>query len=376
MELELDDAIRLRAKTMQQQKEFDLRCNAGEKAMKEDQDNIIEILQNILANGKADAYKLLSGEYLYMKESSNPRKLNEERIGAAVDRVDYDYLRCLMDDPDRDQQPSTLLQLVCEALMETITTECVNITRKPNIAKKRPDSLEPSSLVMPASADIEDHAVEFNRIKSALSDIRKHKRLGKKRCADVNELTNPVIKKYMEKVGVETKVFRLIPKESEAAEVLKERESKPEPEPAPDIILPQLPTVLPEHEEDNKTVVTTVSTPTTVKMVTTDSNTPTSLKFQTPRQKSSRTKAQAPKVKEFTEHLPECASKIIDSKTKITDDNIRSIVVKEKKIELLKAMLELYSKMFQEKQKEKEKDEKDEKDQDKPIKLLAKYTRD
>lgn len=370
--MEIDDAIRMRAKAMQQGQEFQNRCKAGEKAMKEEQDAIMENLRQILESGKAAAYKLLSGEYLYMKESSNPRKLNEDRIGAAVDRIDYDYLRSLMDDPDRDQPPTTLLQLVCEALMETLVEECTNITKTPNVAKKRPRNMDPSSLVMPATAIIEEHAAEFNRIKSALIDIRRHKRLGQKRCAEVNDITNPVIKRYMTDVGVDTKTFRVIPAESEAAAVLEEREAQPESAPVPDIILPQLPTVLPEHEEENKDVVTTISTPVSIKMLTTtEANTPTSLTFRTPRQKGNKSKTQPPKVKEFSDALPECAAAVIDPKTKITDDAIVNIVSQDNKIALLRAMLELFSKMFNEKQLETKNAE-----TPSSTKLLAKYTRD
>ena len=152
--------------------EFTRACADQEDDVKSELEGVVGIFKNVLTSTNAEAMRLLDGSYLYMKSNTSTRALNEEHIGTAVENLTLDQLRRVAtqmragdNEAGADAKEVTLLAVLCACLHENIDDECVRISYSPNIAKRRPTSLDPTFLPKPANDAIERAADQYRSLK-------------------------------------------------------------------------------------------------------------------------------------------------------------------------------------------------------------------
>ena len=326
--------------------EFTRACADQEDDVKSELEGVVGIFKNVLTSTNAEAMRLLDGSYLYMKSNTSTRALNEEHIGTAVENLTLDQLRRVAtqmragdNEAGADAKEVTLLAVLCACLHENIDDECVRISYSPNIAKRRPTSLDPTFLPKPANDAIERAADQYRSLKQRLTQIRQHKSRGRKRCAEVHETTEPVIRAFLEERNTKSQRVRFVAETPIALPT-----ATPPTQP---VALPALPALLPAHRTEEadrppEPKRRRVEQPPLV-VQDTHSTAPSLVEFKT-RLYTSRGKA--PRLRQFAELLPDCAGRVVSITTRLSDTALKKLASGDTKKAILNALLSQFQEMF------------------------------
>lgn len=241
----------MRVKAQDASDTFTQACRDREQGVKEEMDGLLQVFKGLLdAEGAPPAYAVTGGGYLYRKERSSIVTISKERLGKAVMDLTLAQLRKKQKTMMEEKIP-TVTQVVQACVQDNLEKACVSKTSKVEVVQRRPKGLEGAAR-SPESVD--RMAQRYLMLKKRLSEMRKYKAQGRKRCADVADITEPIIQQHMEAAKVQR--VRFTPEAAALASPTASASppSTASPIPTPEHIepLPELPTLLPHHEVENK----------------------------------------------------------------------------------------------------------------------------
>lgn len=217
MEAEFEQAAALRIRAEGEVASFQKQCKVHEDELLETIESAEAVFDNVLQTGDAEAYRFDDGSYLYMRQARSTKKINEARIGEAVNAIRYKQMQEAMRALTDAGKPNDPVAVLCQCIVDNLHTECVTVKHKPTMARSWPKDLDSAIVPQPAPADLAETAVEYNRTKAHLRDVRKHKRRGKEQLDVVTAQTAPVIEAYLEANDVAGKRVDVVPEGSAAA---------------------------------------------------------------------------------------------------------------------------------------------------------------
>lgn len=228
-------------------------CSERESTIKAEMDSMVQVFRGVL-EGDANVYALSNGGYLYLKSNTTTRGVNASRIETAVTDLTVGQLQRVADQirVNSSRQP-TLGEVLHDAIQENLEDECITVNRRPEIALRRPKGVD--SNVGRAPESIDRVALQYVGLKTRLGELRKQRTRGKKRCLDVVQMTEPVIREYMRNNWVQR--VRLLP-EAAAAASPPSSATPDTPDTALDP-LPELPVLLPQHKMEARDVARNVA---------------------------------------------------------------------------------------------------------------------
>lgn len=321
--MDFAQASRMRLRAKDETDAFTRACKDQETDIKDELEGVVNIFKNVLSSGDSDVLQLRDGSYLYMKANTSTRALNEDRLGAAVDNISYNQLKRMASSLGPEQQ--TLCGILCASLEENLEDECVKVSYTPSLAKRRPTGLAESTAARPASDAVERAAQNYKDLRNKLSAIRKHKSAGRKRCAEVKELTEPVICAYMDEQETTQQRVRFV------SETTAEAASTPVP-----MELPEMPVLLPSHTPETKRAKHSDV------VLKTDVTAPRTVEFK---KRVYTSRGKAPKLRQFSEAMAPRVRRILGSDG-VSDSNLRKWSSVDSKRALMASLLQQYEEQY------------------------------
>ena len=190
--MDVTSAVTLRIRAQAESDSFTSACGSQESDIKEEIDGVVALFKNVLSSGRADAVALRDGGYLYMKANTSTRAVNETRIRNAVENITLAQLRRIA------AEVTSITELLCACLEENLEDECLTVSYTPHVAKRRPAQLSETARCTAATRAIEEAVARYRQLKLSLGVLRKHKSGGRKRVAEVNKQTEPVLLAHMQ----------------------------------------------------------------------------------------------------------------------------------------------------------------------------------
>ena len=316
--MDFAQASRMRLRAKDETDAFTRACKDQETDIKDELEGVVNIFKNVLSSGDSDVLQLRDGSYLYMKANTSTRALNEDRLGAAVDNISYNRIASSL-----DPEQQTLCGILCASLEENLEDECVKVSYTPSLAKRRPTALAESTAARPASDAVERAAKNYKDLRNKLSAIRKHKSAGRKRCAEVKELTEPVICAYMDEKETTQQRVRFV-SSTEAAPTPVQME------------LPEMPTLLPSHTPETKRAKHSDV------VLKTDVTTPRTVEFK---KRVYTSRGKAPKLRQFSEAMAPRVRGILGNDG-VSDSNLRKWSSVDSKRALMASLLQQYEEQY------------------------------
>lgn len=266
--MDFSEATIMRVKAQDASDTFTQACKDREQGVKEEMEALIQVFRGLLeAEGAPKAFAVTGGGYLYKKERSSIVSVSKDRLGQAVVDLTISQLRKKYKTM-REEKVPTITQVVQACIQDNLEKACTNTTCKVEVVQRRPANLIETSRAPP---NTDKMAQRYLMLKKRLAEMRKHKAQGRKRCADVADITEPIIQQHMEKAKVQrvrlTPLAAALTSPPFSSPVSSSSSSSLSPMQEMEEPMPELPTLLPHHEIENKMSVSTSATPEIVTVV-------------------------------------------------------------------------------------------------------------